>query len=225
MRFERGEFRRLRYPENVKTSGAETRAPKAEADGAAGRRKRPRKRGRKRKWKLTPARLAQRRVAAWKHGRYAQTVTKQEVAYTHLDQALPGMGAAFVLQAYRKAELEGDFSDVEKIAAQAMAEAEVIRRRAADDVLERGVAFDEPVINGKGEPIGRRRRANPVLDPLRRMNEQLGHTAKDLQLTRPSGEEGAGKAAMVFRLQRDAQLRALDRERRQLPPPPENPGD
>ncbi|HEY3173188.1 MAG TPA: hypothetical protein VGK86_11510, partial [Thermoanaerobaculia bacterium] len=165
-----------------------------------------------------------RRAAAWKHGRYAQTVTKQEVAYTHLDQALPGMGAAFVLQAYRKAELDGDFSDVEKIAAQAMAESEVIRRRAIDDVLEHGIAFDEPVLDGKGEAIGSRRRANPVLDPLRRMNEQLGHTAEDLQLTRPSGE-GAGKAAMAFRLERDAQLRALDRGRRQLPPPPENPGD
>jgi hypothetical protein len=153
-------------------------------------------------------------------------VTRQEVAYTHLDQALPGMGAAFVLQAYRKAELEGDFSDVEKIAAQAMAEAEVVRRRAVDEVLERGIAFDEPVINGKGEPIGRRRRANPVLDPLCRMNEQLGHTAEDLRLVRPSGGEAAGKAAaMAFRLQRDAQLRALDRDRRQLPPPSENPGD
>jgi len=187
----------------------------------SGQRRRPRKRGRKRKWKLTPARLAQRRVAAWKHGRFAQTVTRQEVAYTHLDQALPGMGAAFVLQAYRKAELEGDFSDVEKIAAQAMAEAEVIRRQAADDVLERGVVFDEPVIDGRGEPIGKKLRAHPLLDRIVRLDEQLGHTADQLQLMRGK----TANAALAFRLERDEQLRALDRFRRQLPPPLENPGD
>jgi hypothetical protein len=129
------------------------------------------------------------------------------------------MGAAFVLQAYRKAELDGDFSDVEKIAAQAMAESEVIRRRAIDDVLEHGIAFDEPVLDGKGEAIGTKLRAHPLLDRIVRLDEQLGHTAEDLRLVRPSGREAAGSAAMAFRLQRDAQLRALDKDRPRLPPP------
>jgi hypothetical protein len=173
-----------------------------EKDGAVRRRKRPRKRGRKRKWKLT----------------------KQEVALTHLDQALPGMGAAFVLQAYRKAELEGDFSDVEKIAAQAMAENEVIRRQAVNDVLERGVLFDEPLINGKGEAIGTRLRAHPLLDRLQRLDEQLGHTADQQQITPKSGGGKKVNAALAFRLSRDAALRALDPDRRRLPPP-ETPGD
>jgi hypothetical protein len=168
---------------------------------------------------MTPARVAANRVRAWKHGRFAQTVTKQEVAYTHLDQALPGMGAAFVHQAYRNAELEGDFSDVETIAAQAMAENEVIRRQAVDDVLKRGVALDEPVLNGKGEAIGTRLRAHPLLDPLRRLDERLGHTADQLQLTPKSRGGKRVNAALAFRLERDAQLRALDRDRRELPPP------
>jgi hypothetical protein len=208
---------RLRYPENVKKSGAETRAPKAEADGAAGRRKRPRKRGRKRKWKLTPARLAQRRVAAWKHGRYAQTVTPRDVARANLERRIPG--AAGVMEAFHAALDEGDFSGVEAISSLALAESELVRRNAVDDVFERGVVFDEPVLDGKGEAIGTRLRANPLLDRIVRLDEQLGHTAKDLQLTRPSDGEGVGKAAMVFRLERDAQLRALDQDRRQLPPP------
>jgi hypothetical protein len=183
------------------------------------RRKRLRKRGRKRKWKLTPARLAQRRVAAWKHGRFAQTVTRQEVAYTHLDQALPGIGGAFVLQAYRKAELEGDFSDAEKIAAHAMAENEIIRRKAVDNVLRRGVILDEPVLDGEGRAIGTRLRAHPLLDRLRHLDKQLGHTADQLRLTPKSRGEKRVNAALAFRLERDEQLRALDQDRRQLPPP------
>jgi len=130
------------------------------------------------------------------------------------------MGAAFVLQAYRKAELEGDFSDVEKIAAHAMAEAEVIRRQAVGDVLERGVVLDEPVLSADGEQIGKRLRAHPLLDRLRHLDEQLGHTADQLALTPKSRGGKRVNAALAFRLERDAQLRALDRDRRQLPPPP-----
>jgi hypothetical protein len=135
------------------------------------------------------------------------------------------MGAAFVLQAYRKAELEGDFSDVEKIAAQAMAENEVIRRQAVNDVLERGVLLDEPVLSGKGESIGKRLRAHPLLDPLRHLDERLGHTADQQQITPKSGGGKKMSAALALRLSRDAALRALDPDRRQLPPPLETPGD
>jgi hypothetical protein len=172
---------------------------------------------------MTPARVAANRVRRWIHGRYARSVTHREVARANLERETPG--AASVLEAYHAALEEGDFSGVEAISALALAESELVRRNAVDDVFERGVAFDEPVINGRGEEIGTRLRAHPLLDQLRHLDEQLGHTADRLQLTPKSRGEGRVNTALAFRLERDAQLRALDQDRRELPPPPENPGD
>jgi hypothetical protein len=80
-------------------------------------------------------------------------------------------------------------------------------------------------VNNDGEQIGKRYRVNPLLEPMRHLDEMLGHTADQMQLTRKSrGGEAVNAAALAFRLRRDAQLRALDRDRPQLPPPSENPG-
>jgi hypothetical protein len=55
----------------------------------------------------------------------------------------------------------------------------------------------------------------------------LGHTADQLRITPKSrGGEALNAAALAFRVERDAQLRALDQDRRHLPPPPsDTPGD
>jgi hypothetical protein len=173
---------------------------------------------------MTPARVAANRVRRWIHGRYARSVTHREVARAKLEQEIPG--AASVLEAYHAALEQGDFSGVEMISSLALAESELVRRQAVDDILERGVAFDEPVLNGKGEEIGTRLRAHPLLDRLRHLDERLGHTADQLRLTPKSrGGKTVNAAALAFRLERDAQLRALDQDRRQLPPPLETPGD
>jgi hypothetical protein len=131
------------------------------------------------------------------------------------------------MEAFHAALEEGDFSGVEAISSLALAESELVRRQAVDDILERGVAFDEPVLNGKGEAIGTRHRVNPLLEPMRHLDEMLGHTADQRRITPKSrGGEAANAAALAFRLKRDAQLRALDQNRRELPPPPpDTPGD
>jgi hypothetical protein len=130
------------------------------------------------------------------------------------------------MEAFHAALEEGDFSGVEMISALALAESELVRRNAVDDIFQRGVAFDEPLVNNDGEQIGKRYRVNPLLEPMRHLDEMLGHTADQMQLTRKSrGGEAVNAAALAFRLRRDGELRALDSERRLPPPPSQNPGD
>jgi hypothetical protein len=95
------------------------------------KRRRPRKTGRKRKWRLTPARAAANRVRAWKHGRYARSVTSREVIRSDLERKSPG--TAEVIERYHAA-LQGDISALDPIAARALTETEVIRRRVVDEV-------------------------------------------------------------------------------------------
>ena len=81
--------------------------------------------------------------------------------------------------------------------------------------------IEEPILNGDGEPVGTKLRANPVLEPMRHLDEQLGHTVDQLRLTpRSRGQEAkALELAAAFWAQRDVALRALDRPRRSLPTP------
>jgi hypothetical protein len=184
------------------------------------RRHRPRKRGRKRRWRLTPARLRAARVAAWKHGLRAQVVTRREVLGVALDRKIPGATAA--CDAYLAAA-EGEFAALDPLHVEAMAESELLRREMVREVQERGVLVEEALIDKDGRAAGTRIKANPVLEPMRRFSEILGHTADQLRLTPKSrGEESKSVAlAAAFRLQRDAQLRALDHAQR-LPPPPKS---
>jgi hypothetical protein len=148
-------------------------------------------------------------------------VTQREVLGAKLDRAIPG-GAA-ICDAYR-AEADGEFGALDLLHVEAMTESELLRRQMVGEVRKRGVLVEEALIDKEGNPVGTRVKANPALEPLRHFNEQLGHTADQLQITpksRGQGERDAAQA-MAFRLQRDAELRRLDRPfRRALPPPAE----
>jgi hypothetical protein len=169
---------------------------------------------------MTPARIAANRVRAWKHGGRARMVTWRAVLRAKFDKILPG-GAAIV-DAYR-AEADGEFGALDLLHTQAMAESELLRRQMVGEVRKRGVLVEEALIDKEGNLVGTRVKANPALEPLRHFNEQLGHTADQLQITpksRGQGDRAAAQAA-AFRAERDAQLRQLDRpNRRRLPPPP-----
>lgn len=146
-------------------------------------------------------------------------VSRREVLGVALERKIPGGKA--VCDAYLAAD-DGDFSALDPIHAKAMAETELLRRAMVREVQRRGVVIDEVLTDKDGNVVGSRPKANPVFEPMRHLDEQLGHTADQLRLTPKSrGQEAkALELAAAFRAQRDAALRALDRPRRPLPPPP-----
>jgi len=157
------------------------------------------------------------RMAGWKHGKYARVVTARDARRSQLEKAVPG--AAVLMEAYAEGIGEGNLDALEPLSITAMAENEILRRRAVDEVRERGVLVEEALIDKDGREIGSRVKANPALEHVHAFNETLGYSADQLQLSRKSRGEGAVNAAMAFRLSRDQQLRAMDQKQVALPPP------
>jgi hypothetical protein len=157
------------------------------------------------------------RVNGWKTGRYARVVTARDARRAQLEKAVPG--AAVLMEAYAEGIGEGNLDALEPLSITAMAENEILRRRAVDEVRERGVLVEEALIDKDGREIGSRVKANPALEHVHAFNETLGYSADQLQLSRKSRGEGAVNLAMAFRLSRDQQLRAMDQKTVALPPP------
>lgn len=123
------------------------------------------------------------------------------------------------------AAVDGDFSETDKIAAQSIAETELIRREVVKTIGEEGVLMDDDlVMMGKDGPerVGVRRKANPALDHLHELNKTLGHTAPELGLTRKSRGEDTRNQAIAKAFERDQMLRGLDRSLMPGPPPRES---
>jgi hypothetical protein len=159
---------------------------------------------------------AHSRVAGWKHGLRATVVTPLEARAAHVEKQF-GDGAAAVLEAYMGG-LSGNLDGIDVINATALGETELLRRSFVDDIRTRGPVIEEKMVNSEGAEIGVRVKPHPLIEPTRWMNEQLGHTAADTQLSRKSRGEGAVNAAMAARLARDAMLRGHDKSG--MPPPP-----
>jgi hypothetical protein len=159
------------------------------------------------------------RTNAWKHGKYAKVVSQRFGQRAELERTF-GSGAADVIERNVLAITGDDPEATLPLHAIAMSETEFIRRKLVDEVRDKGVLIAEDLVTAEGTSLGVRQKINPVLEPLRHFNEQLGHTADQLQITKKSRGEGAVNEAMRFRIERDAQLRQLDRpHRRALPPP------
>jgi hypothetical protein len=171
---------------------------------------------------MTPARIAANRVRAWKHGKYAKVVSQRFGQRATTDRMF-GPGAGEVIERNVAAITGDDPEATLPLHAIAMSEMELMRRQFVDEVRKRGVLVEEALVDKEGNSVGTRVKANPALEPMRHFNEQLGHTADQLQITpksRGQGDRAAAQAA-AFRAERDAQLRQLDRpNRRRLPPPP-----
>jgi hypothetical protein len=162
----------------------------------------------------TPRFRAAARVAGWKHGKYARVVTGREATEAQIDRKF-GHGTAEMIAAHMDCDPQG----LERVGSIALAQKEIIRRQIVQGIFEKGVLVEEAMVGSDGEPVGSRLKAHPGLEPLRHLDEQLGHTADQQQITKKSRGEGAVNAAVAFRLSRDQALRALDEKRIALPPP------
>ena len=158
---------------------------------------------------LPPAFSRAARTANWRHGATAKVVTPLEGRMSRLKKLhkdAPQIFADIV-----ESLSGGDHGRADAMAASALVETEILRRSAVDQIRADGVAVREPIRTAEGVEIGSRLRANPLLESVRHMNEQLGVTADALQLTRKSRGEGARDTAVIAMLARDAMLRAYDK--------------
>lgn len=188
------------------------------------KRGRKKKRGRKRGTKVpaTPAMIAACRANPWKSGKYARSVSSEEVALTRVRQRHPE--AAAVYEAVYEAHINGNLEGMDLLVSNALTESELMRRMAVDEVQRRGVLVKEDLVDSDGKVIGSRLRANPASEVVIELNKQLGATAADQLLTRKARGEGAVDIALARRLARDEMLRRSDKSRMPPPPPIETSG-
>lgn len=172
--------------------------------------------GRKRGTKVpaTRAMLAASRTNAWKHGRFARAVTPEEAALARVRKRSPE--ATAVYEAVVEAQA-GNMAAMNPMFANAIAESELMRRQAVDEVQARGVLVREDLVNADGQVIGSRVKQNPAAEVALELNKQLGATVQDQLLSRKSRGEGAVDMALAARLARDLMLRQVDKSR--MPPP------
>lgn len=163
----------------------------------------------------TPAQIAANRVRAWKHGRYARSVTLLEHRARKLAEKDPDIVP--LTEGFLEA-LEGSLETSNAIAAFSLAETESRRRQVADQINEDGVVLEEVLFDKDGREMGSRKRAHPLLEVERTLARDLGHTAAEMQLTKKARGEGAKDDAMAAMLRRDAQLRGWSKEG--MAPPP-----
>jgi hypothetical protein len=169
----------------------------------------------------TEAVVRHARVANWKHGLRATIATAVDARREKM-VATFGADAPAVVEAFQEAIDSGDLAGTNAIAVQSLAETEILRRKVVDEIAATGLVVSDVLFNEDGEPIGQRLRAHPLLDPLRHMNDTLGHTAADMQLSRKSRGEGAKDEAIAAMLKRDEMLRGISKDAMALPPPAED---
>lgn len=161
------------------------------------------------KKRMTAAAIRQRRMAPVKHGRRAEVVTQDEVTRYRLEKIDPD--APELIEKYTRA-IGGDLSELDSLVAAGMASKEIIRRKLVEEIGARGVIIEEVFVGEDGKILGRKIKANPVLDHLKHTDEQLGLTAEQAQLSRKSRGAGAVDAALAARLLHNARLRAYRAE-------------
>jgi hypothetical protein len=155
-------------------------------------------------------------VSRVKGVRASRRFSADQIRRAKLKKAHPD--AAALIEGYARALIDGDLSKIDPVSVTALAGTEIIRRMAEDEVHSRGVLIEEALLDSRGNAVGIKVKANPAVEALISINEQLGHTAEDLQLSRKSRGEGARDAAVAMALRRDALLRSLDKNRMALPP-------
>jgi hypothetical protein len=130
-----------------------------------------------------------------------------------------------ILAAAIAAVAGGDFEPYELAGAQALAEAEILRRAGVDAIQEKGVIVKEIRVERgpDGQEIARTEKwkANPLLDHVRRFHPVLGFTAEEMQITRRGRGQGARDAATTRLLERAAMLREAIKATPMLSPAPD----
>jgi hypothetical protein len=163
----------------------------------------------------TQARRQANRTRGWKHGQRALAVSLVDVRAAQIEKVQKGASA--VVQAYKRAIVDGDLEKHAELAVMAMSETELLRRDTVDKINEKGVMVEDDLVSSDGRVIGARFKANPLLEHVHRFNETLGFTAADLLLTPKHRGDLAVNAALAAAQLRDAKLRSLPKDR--VPPP------
>jgi hypothetical protein len=146
------------------------------------------------------------RTRAWKHGGYSKSVSLREGSTAKLRQVHPE--APEMLKAYTDILVDGNVDGRKRLAAMAFAGQEIILRRATEKVLEIGELVEEAVIGPDGT-IRKdcvKLKANPLLDTVIRLNENLGYTAEQQELTPRSKKEGAADVALEAAARREMEI-------------------
>jgi len=185
----------------------------ARADYKARRAEFVAERKQKRPYTMTARRLQRNRVAPFKHGLYAKSVTPGEVLRARLARADPALPA--ILDAYVEAQ-KGNLSPLNLETARGLGEKFIIRDGVVRRILREGVEIREPILDSRGNRIGDRIKANPLIEALLSLDEQLGITAEAARLSPKSAGHGARVDAITSALERDARIRAASNL--QLPP-------
>lgn len=161
------------------------------------------------KRRLSAAGVRQRRHAGVKHGLKAQVVTPDEIVRYKLEKLDPD--GPEIIDRYVAAQT-GDLSVLDRQVAAGLASTEILRRKTVERIAERGVDFEEAILNAEGVEVARRVKANPLLDHLKWMGEQQGYTAKQAQVSRESRPRSVDDDERVkARLARDEHCRATTR--------------
>ncbi|HEX4954791.1 MAG TPA: hypothetical protein VF017_15470 [Thermoanaerobaculia bacterium] len=166
----------------------------------------------KRKYTASAATRAQRRGAAWKHGRSAQTVLRQAIppckdatcpAHFPCDlrrradeekrplEVCPvaiGNGAALA-ERYRKAMETGDLRPLSEAAALSLGTMHGLFDAELVHLAGEGLVVDEAVLSPAGIEIGSKKVGNPRAPLLFQLANLVGLTARDQAVTRKSQAE------------------------------------
>jgi len=163
---------------------------------------------------MTPARIQRNRMISFKHGAYAKTVKPSDVLRYRLERVDPELPE--VLDAYLEAQ-KGNLSALDRETAMGLAATAVLRRKMVQEIAKRGVSIEEPIVDEKGKRIGRRIKANPLLESLKAIDERLGLTVEQARLSKRGRGQATKDDAIAQSLARDARLREA-RKLAALPP-------
>lgn len=150
------------------------------------------------------------------HGRAAKVVTPEQAARYKLQRIHPDLPE--LIERYTRAISDGLPQEVDPITVQALVSKELMRRKLMQSVDDKGVLLSDKFFNKEGDVVGERYKAHPALEAIRWMDEQLGHTATDAQITRKSKGEGQRNQAETREIERRTRLAALVQQGKGPPP-------
>ena len=170
--------------------------------------------------KQSPAHAAKSRTANFRSGRRASVVSIEEGARAALNRIHPH--ATQIINAYAEAICQGRPGSVDPFTIAAMSEKAIMRLVATEQIREKGLTVEDTFHDKSGKVVGKRVKANPLFEHVRWMDEHLGLTVSDLQISRKSRGEGAKNEAETRELERRTRLATFMQENpKRLPPAPD----
>jgi hypothetical protein len=165
--------------------------------------------------------IAANRVRALKHGMRSETMSRAQVIKEKLNRDSGSGRLGDLVETYAAVILEDNADASAELAILASAGTEDLRLTISETIAKDGPIIEKPIIgkdeNGDEVLIATMRVAHPGLDPLIRLNEAQGFTAKQLQITRESKGEAKKNDAQARFLARQAILLGEDLNSLEVP--------